>query len=348
MLANLRPKVDLVYLWVDGADPIWRAKRARAQARMKSHSTNLAAFANVEGRYRDNGELRFNLRALERFFPDHGHIYIVTDGQQPHWLRYSSRLTVVDHKTLLPPGAAVFDSANIETWLHHIPGLSERFIYLNDDTFFGAPLEAARWFGQPVRVFTENAPALGHGELQPLALAPVNASILSCQWLTANYPGYVHQPHVYTHAPRVMLKSALFELEALAPELFHQSRATNFRTWSAPALIPDLVPRWMVHMGLAVEEPLNPLHVSTGDADAAAQFVALEQNFGSLPFFCINDTCDDADDNDPRLLILARTLEKLLPEPSAFEDQSIESGSSKRAMSTLSMRGPSRSTTSKR
>jgi len=326
VLANSGPGVDVVYLWVDGSDPVWRAKRACAQAQLENRSAHLAAFANVEGRYRDNGELRFNLRALERFFPDHGHVYLVTDGQQPKWLRPSSKLTVVDHKTLLPPSSAVFDSANIETWLHHIPGLSERFIYLNDDTFFGAPLDAARWFGQPMRVFTESAPATGQGELQPLALAPVNASILSRQWLTAKYLGYVHQPHVYTHAPRSMLKSAMFELEALAPELFQQSRETSFRTWSAPALIPDLVPRWMVHMGLAVEEPLNPLHLSTGDADATAQFAALVQSFGTLPFFCINDTCDDAAGDDARLKLVVEVLERLLPEASAFERGDVSQG----------------------
>ena len=35
------------------------------------------------GRFRDNDELRYSLRALERFFPEHGHVYIVTDAQVP-------------------------------------------------------------------------------------------------------------------------------------------------------------------------------------------------------------------------------------------------------------------------
>ena len=34
----------------------------------------MAVYGNVEGRFRDNDELRYSLRALERYFPDHGHV----------------------------------------------------------------------------------------------------------------------------------------------------------------------------------------------------------------------------------------------------------------------------------
>jgi len=79
------------------------------------------------------------LRSLEKFFPTHGHVYIVTDGQTPAWLQASHRLTVIDHRDLLSSATrGVFDSGHIESYLHHIPGLSEHFIYLNDDVFFGA------------------------------------------------------------------------------------------------------------------------------------------------------------------------------------------------------------------
>jgi hypothetical protein len=66
----------------------------------------------------------------------------------PAWLRASPRLTVVDHASLMPGAALpVFDSGHIESYLHHIPGLSERFLYLND-VFLGAPFEPAFWFGE--------------------------------------------------------------------------------------------------------------------------------------------------------------------------------------------------------
>lgn len=142
-MPGIKAPVDIVYLWVDGSDPAWRRKRQQAYARwVQQHPDELALHGNAAGRYRDNGELRFNLRALEKFFPDHGHVYIVTDGQAPDWLRASDRLSLVDHRQLLDGAAPlVFDSGHIESYLHHIPGLSERFIYLNDDVFFGAPVD---------------------------------------------------------------------------------------------------------------------------------------------------------------------------------------------------------------
>ena len=314
-------QIDIVYLWVNGADPVWLNKRHRAYAGWaRQNPAELAAFGNVAGRYRDNSELLFNLRALELFFPHHGHVYIVTDGQTPAWLRPSARVTVVDHRDLLPPTSAqVFDSGHIESYLHHIPGLSERFIYLNDDVFFGQKVNPEWWFGDRMKVFMEPSSTAHPDELNPLATALVNASIRSRQWLTERYPHYRHIPQVYSHTPRAMRKSAMHELEHLAPDWFAQVRSTVFRSWRIPPIIPDLAPRWMVQVGYAEQQVLNPLYINTADAQAAQQFDALVANFGKLPFFCINDTCDEADDDDPRLLRIAQTLNKLLPEPSSFE-----------------------------
>ena len=80
-----------------------------------------------------------------------------------------------------------------------------------------------------------------------------------------------------------------------------------------------LAPRWMVQVGYAEQQVLNPLYIKTGDVQAKHQFDQLGGNFGGLPFFCINDTCDEALDDDPRLLRIAQTLQRLLPKPSAFK-----------------------------
>ena len=179
--ANSRDAIDIVYLWVNGADPVWLSKRHAAYAVWtRQNHRELAIFGNVAGRYRDNSELLFNLRALERFFPEHGQVYIVTDGQTPAWLRPTGRVTVVDHRDLLPAGSSqVFDSGNIESYLHHIPGLSERFLYLNDDVFFGQKVNPAWWFGDRLKVFMEPALAAHPNALHPDETALVNASIES-------------------------------------------------------------------------------------------------------------------------------------------------------------------------
>ena len=315
-------RIDIVYLWVNGADPVWRRKRQRALADWTAQQTDdLALYGNVAGRYRDNGELRFNLRALEKFYPNHGHIYLVTDGQVPHWLQPHDGLTLVDHRDLMPATSLpVFDSGHIESYLHHISGLSERFIYLNDDVFFGAEVDPAQWFGaNGVAVFTETAAVPHYETPQPSETALVNASVLSRHWLSRRYPKYRHAPRIFAHSPRPMFKSLLHELEQTAPELFQQVRRTVFRSWRVPPIVPDLVPRWMLHTGRAAVQGLDPLHISSGAPDAEQQFQILMDEFGRIPFFCINDTSDDAVDDAPQLQSITRTLGKLLPNPSSFE-----------------------------
>ena len=313
--------VDIVYLWVDGADPLWRARHRAAWTDWAArHPGQLALHGNVAGRYRDNGELRYNLRALERFFPDHGHVYLVTDRQVPAWLCAGAGLTVIDHRQLMPASALpVFDSAHIESYLHQLPGLAERFLYLNDDVFLGQPFDAGHWFGDGLRVYLEEAVVDLPAQLSPDLAAPVNCAVLSRDWLGARDPDYRHEPRLFAHAPRPMLVSAMQALESQAPGLFAQVRSTVFRSWRAPALLPDLVPRWMVAQGLARSEVLDPLHIASGDADAPVRLAQLRERFGTLPFFCINDTCDEAEDDDPRLARVAATLRQLLPQPSRFE-----------------------------
>jgi len=53
--------IDIVYLWVNGNDGEWRAKRQKyAQKLEATGNLGFAKFGNVEGRYRDNDELRFS------------------------------------------------------------------------------------------------------------------------------------------------------------------------------------------------------------------------------------------------------------------------------------------------
>ena len=53
--------IDIVYLWVDGGDVIWRKKRQSAARRASTADHNaMAVYGNVEGRFRDNDELRYS------------------------------------------------------------------------------------------------------------------------------------------------------------------------------------------------------------------------------------------------------------------------------------------------
>jgi Stealth protein CR2, conserved region 2/Stealth protein CR1, conserved region 1/Stealth protein CR4, conserved region 4 len=329
--------IDIVYLWVDGNDSQWRLKRQQAASKLCADGHNaMARFGNVEGRFRDNQELRYSLRALDQFFPTHGHVYLVTDAQVPAWLQDSDRLTIVDHRALIPHDALpTFDSGHIESYIHRIPGLSERYFYFNDDVFFGAPVHTSDWFypGGFYVTWSDDACVPGLA-MQSQDTSLENASRLSHQWLQAKacqqassttnathrmQADYAHTPRTFAHSPRPMLKSLLYALEHEAHDLFAQVRSTVFRTWDKPTLVSDFVLRWALAHGVAQLKDYSHSHVSTGDSDTHTQLKQLRHAWGSLDFFCINDTTDDAHHDDPRLTQVRDTLQTLLQAPSSFE-----------------------------
>jgi hypothetical protein len=70
-------------------------------------------------------------------------VYLLTNGQVPYWLDTSHpRLVLVTHADIFANKSHLptFSSPAIEANLHRIPGLSSNFLYLNDDTMFGAPV----------------------------------------------------------------------------------------------------------------------------------------------------------------------------------------------------------------
>jgi hypothetical protein len=145
----------MVYLWVNGADPKWAAKKNAALVKA-GRVPPTAATAN---RFDDNYELKYALRSMEKFAPWINHVYIVTDNQRPDWLNDNPKVTVVDHKDIIPKDyLPVFNSNAIEMFLGNIAGLSEHFLFANDDFFFNRPVRPDFFFdkdGNPIVMMQE-------------------------------------------------------------------------------------------------------------------------------------------------------------------------------------------------
>ena len=320
-MSDTETQIDVVYLWVNSNDKKWQNKRRTSfDIFLNNDKDNIALYANTDGRFRDNGELIFNLRCLENFFPKHGHVYIVTDEQRPAWLTQNKNVTIIDQKDIIPNKVnSIFASANIESYIHHIPNLSENFFYLNDDIFFGMPVDKQWWFDKELKYFYDNEPHDEYSELQSMLLSPINASIQSKLWLKEKYKNYKHQNIALAHAPRPYKKSLLFKIEREAIDLFNKVRSTNFRSWKTPAVLVDFVPRWLEHHGYAKIKQMHTLYIESGSNDIETKLDQLTQEFGKIPFFCINDTCDNAEASDKRLLLVKEKLQKILPKKSSFE-----------------------------
>lgn len=143
--------IDLVYLWCDSNDPEWSARKAQ-YATPKPQAEDEAG----ECRYFSNDELRYSLRSICKNAPWIHHIFIVTDRQCPKWLNTSDeRISIVDHSDIIPNEfLPVFNSAVIENWIFRIPGLSEHFLYANDDMFIAQSVKPSFFFddkeGRPI------------------------------------------------------------------------------------------------------------------------------------------------------------------------------------------------------
>ena len=139
------PSIDLVYLWVDGNDPKWQAKR-NAVFRKKVENSS----SNFNGRYANNDELKYSLRSIERYAPWFRKIFIVTDDQTPEWLNIENpKIKIIDHKEILPhESLPCFNASVIEHFLYKIPDLSEHFLFSNDDTFFNKTVMPTDFFAE--------------------------------------------------------------------------------------------------------------------------------------------------------------------------------------------------------
>ena len=151
--------IDAVVTWVDGDDPVWRAKKNAWLT-----GTPLSSYDDIAGdtRYASVGEVKYCVASLLRFAPFLRRIYIVTPAQDPmleNFLEanFPSRTTsveVVDQDMLFgdcPECLPVFNSLSVETMVWKIPGLSEHFIYLNDDFLVLRPLERSDLFTEDGR-----------------------------------------------------------------------------------------------------------------------------------------------------------------------------------------------------
>ena len=150
-------EIDLVYNYVNGSDEAWLEKRSRYE----KNSTNSVC------RFRDNHELMFSLRSVEKYAPWIHHIYILMDSRVPEWLNTdNSRITVVDHSEFMPQELLpCYNSNVIESFLDRIPGLSEVFLYACDDMFFGNQVTEDFFFkdGKPlVRMYEHRIQPKGY------------------------------------------------------------------------------------------------------------------------------------------------------------------------------------------
>ncbi len=136
--------IDLVYTWVDSSDTRWLEKKSQFDESIKLINKD----ATDKCRFQNNDELRYSLRSVEKYANWINKIYIVTDEQVPEWLNLDNeKVQIIDHKEILPNDALpTYNACSIENGIANIEGLSEHFLYANDDMFFWNETEPEFFF----------------------------------------------------------------------------------------------------------------------------------------------------------------------------------------------------------
>lgn len=238
--------VDIVITWVDGNDPSWLTEYNKHKGESGDKTVS---------RFRDTDSLKYWFRGIEEFAPWVRKVFFVTCGQRPDWLNVDcDKLECIAHSDFMPERyLPTFSSHAIELNLHRIKGLSEHFVYFNDDMFLVNPTNKRDFFedGLP----KDNAVLTFYAiERLPMFFVPMvntyisnhnfnKKKVLSQHWkkyfslrnrkyLLNNlllsggnrFPGFKS-----FHIPSSFLKSTYSELWSAEPELFESTSCHKFR-----------------------------------------------------------------------------------------------------------------------
>lgn len=311
--------IDIVYTWVDSSDPEWQAARERFAAEWH---IDLPASSNDE-RFINRDELRYSLRSVWLYAPFVRHIYIVTAGHRPAWLDMDSgKVTVVRHADIFPDQADLptFNSHAIETCLHRIPGLSEHFLYFNDDVFLGRETTIETFFTKAGKMKSRLSLSGFTTVTRPgdNAIPTDWASYNSVQLMLRDFGLFFDRK--VNHVPMPLKKSLLEEIEQRYPNEIARTRASRFRSRTDLSIPSMFAHYYGIATGRAVEwqgHPKEYAYADTGRKHFASKLRAIRND--RPMFVCLNVTRHTDIDLVRQAALLQEYLNEAYPFPSPYE-----------------------------
>lgn len=334
-------KIDFVVTWLDSNDPEWQ----KQYTRYKQTATGEKSMA----RFRDMNIFRYWFRAVEQYAPWVNKVYLITNGKFPDWINAECpKLVLVKHEDHIPSECLpTFNSCTIELHMHRIKGLSEHFVYFNDDMLLNSPVTPDYFFknGLPCDYNKEtcfNVPIYTAKErfniyMSMLAdIGMLNAHFNRWQtvrqsprrwfgphlgWKGLLMSGVLMKQHLFVgfsnyHTEQAYLKSTFEDVWSKEPE-FLMSSCTRFR--EEVIANPYLFRYWQFAQNKFYprKRRFSTFHITQRDVIKPIEEALYDNNIISI---CINDTpfCTDADFNDI-MKHLNTIFEQKFPKKSSFE-----------------------------
>lgn len=329
-------KIDFVITWVDGEDIKWQQDR--------SHFMEEPGNDDRIVRYRNWDNLHYWFRGVEKYAPWVNKIYFVTCGHVPKWLDTGhEKLVIARHDDFMESRyLPTFNSDAIEVNLHRIKGLSDRFVYFNDDMFITAPVRQADFFvgNKPADRGIENVIPLKYDkDLVVNSIMRNHAMIINShfdkkkflkknrgKWFSLRNGKEVIRNILLSpwecfcgfrtfHLPTPFLKSAFYEMELLEGKILEETSSHRFRAKSDVS--QWLFQNWQIVSGNYVLPRRRQGQYFAANIDNVLHICdAIEKQ--KYRMICIND--EVYDDNFKRIRnAVNEAFENIFPEKSSFE-----------------------------
>lgn len=328
----LSDPIDAVITWVDGEDPAHKAKLNVYLGKLET--VYEVADAN---RYRETGELAYCIASLLRFAPWLRRIYLVTDAQEPAFMpairnsRWCDKIVVVDHKALFVGYERYLPTFNIITlisMLWRVPGLADRFLFLNDDFALLRPVSPDDFFRGDSLVLRgkwcwhnqrlERVRQAVAGWITRIRRAPVaRASNHHGQALAADMAGYRWRYFRVPHVPHPLIKPLLADYFDRHPAQLEENVKYRLRA-SEQFLADALVNHLAFRQGRAiVDNRLRTLRFKSShyQAPTLERLIEMAGRDESVAFTCLQDLESLAPE---RRAVLFRWLERSIGRPEAI------------------------------
>ncbi len=315
--------IDMVFSWVDGSSVEFQ--RARA-ARMLAHVVGDGD--DSDARFRQIDELKYALRSVYTFAPWVRRIFIVTDSPRPAWLAEHPRVSLVRSEQFFADTSVLptHNSHAVEAQLHRIEGLSEHFLYSNDDMFLGRPVRPDLFFSPGgITKFIEASTRIGLGDTQPERSGFENAARVNRRLLRERF-GRVTTRHL-EHAAAPLRRSVIAELAEQFPQEFARTAASRFRSATDISVTNSLYHYYALMTGRAVQQTgASVKYIETTLAKAPGEMNRLlEERDHDL--FCLNDGSHPEISVTRRTRTVQRFLERYFPIPAPWERPTPAAGS---------------------
>jgi hypothetical protein len=311
--------IDVVYTWVDDRWPGYREELAGYAAKPADADPS---------RTRDNLDLlRYSLRSLEHALPDLGTIYLLTCRPQiPAWLNTSHpRIRVVHHDEIMSADSLpTFNSLAIISHLHRLPGLSDEFLYLEDDMVIRPPLGRGDYVTGDgrTRVYPWKYWVPSHSEISdPARETPWNLALARSRDLIDQRYGAARRRQI-CHMPLLIRRADWQAVMDSFADAIDQTRTSRFR--ANGNVDPAILYHWtLLAEGRAVLEDERAARRVAGYVPLEdfwpLTFVSLlKAKLPSLRWITLNDNFGARPSRITEWLV-RRQLQACYPDPSSFE-----------------------------